>query len=88
VISAGTFTHGHLGPAALSTLIRFGRPGAMFAIGINAEHYAARGFAGHLAAELAAGTIRYLEPRIVEIYLPESEHYGATAVVAVFHRAG
>jgi SAM-dependent methyltransferase len=88
VISAGTFTHGHLGPAALSTLIRFGRPGALFAIGINAEHFAAMGFAGHLATELAAGTIRDLEPTTVEMYLPESEHYGATAVVVVFHRAG
>ena len=87
VVSAGTFTHGHLGPAALSTLIRFGRPGAVFAIGINAEHFAAMGFADHLAAELAAGTIRDLDPRIVEMYLPESEHYGATAVVAVFRRA-
>ena len=88
VLSAGTFTHGHLGPAALSTLIRFGQPGAVFAIGINAEHFTAMAFAGHLAAEVAAGTIRDLEPRIVEMYLPESEHYGATAVVAVFRRAG
>ena len=34
-----------LGPAALSALIRFGRPGAVFAIGINADHFAAMGFA-------------------------------------------
>ena len=45
------------------------------------------GFADYFAAELAAGTIRDLDPRIVEMYLPESEHYGATAVVAVFRRA-
>jgi SAM-dependent methyltransferase len=87
VLSAGTFTHGHLGPTTLSMLIRFGRPGAVFAIGINAEHFAAMGFADHLAAEVAAGTIRDLEPRIVEMYLPESEHFGETAVVAVFRRA-
>jgi SAM-dependent methyltransferase len=87
VLSAGTFTHGHLGPTTLSALIRFGRPGAVFAIGINAEHFAAMGFAEHLAAEVAAGTIRDLEPRIVEMYLPESEHYGENAVVAVFRRA-
>jgi hypothetical protein len=87
VLSAGTFTHGHLGPPALSALIRFGRPGAVFSIGINAEHYAAMGFAGQLADELAAGTISELDPRIVDMYLPESEHFGATAVVAVFHRA-
>ena len=60
----------------------------MFAIGINAEHFAAMGFAGHLAAELDAERSAYLEPRVVEMYLPESEHYGETAVVAVFRRAG
>ena len=87
VLERGTFTHGHLGPMTLNTLIRFGRPGAVFAIGINAEHFSAMGFAEHLAALLAAGTIRDLEPRIVEMYLPESEHFGETAVVAVFHRA-
>ncbi|HWM22938.1 MAG TPA: class I SAM-dependent methyltransferase [Ilumatobacteraceae bacterium] len=87
LLSAGTFTHGHLGPTALRTLIGFGRPGALFAIGINAEHYAAMGFAGRLAEELDAGTIRDVESKIVEMYLPDSEHYGAQAVVAVFRRA-
>ena len=87
MLSAGTFTHGHLGPAALSALIRFGRPGAVFAIGINAEHFAAMGFADQLAVESAAGTITDLDPRIVDMYLPGSEHFGATAVVAVFRRA-
>jgi SAM-dependent methyltransferase len=86
VLSAGTFTHGHLGPAALSALIRFGRPGAVFAIGINAEHFAAMGFADQLADESAAGTICDLDPRTVEMYLPGSEHFGAAAVVAVFRR--
>ena len=86
VLSSGTFTHGHLGPDALSGLIRFGRPGAVFAIGINAEHFAAMGFADQLAAELADGTITDVDPRIVDMYRPGSEHYGATAVVAVFRR--
>ncbi len=54
VLSAGTFTHGHLGPEVLSALVRFGRPGALFAIGINAEHFAAMGFADQLADESAA----------------------------------
>jgi SAM-dependent methyltransferase len=87
VLSAGTFTHGHLGPAALSALIRFGRPGANFAIGINAEHFSAVGFADQLADELAAGSIRDLDPKIVDMYLPDSVHYGQKAVIAVFRRA-
>jgi predicted TPR repeat methyltransferase len=87
VLSAGTFTHGHLGPTALSTLIRVGQPGALFAIGVNAEHYEAMGFGGRLAEELDAGTICELDSKIVEMYLPDSEHYGAKAVIAVFRRA-
>lgn len=86
VLSSGTFTHGHLGPDALSELIRFGRSGAIFAIGINAEHFAAMGFADQLAKESAAGTITDLDPRSVDMYLPGSEHVGATAIVAVFRR--
>jgi len=58
----------------------------VFAIGINSEHFAATGFADQLADELAAGTICDLDPRIVDMYLPGSEHYGATAVVALFRR--
>ncbi len=88
LLSAGTFTHGHLGPSALSGLIRFGRLGALFAIGINAEHYAERGFERCLDEEVGRGTIRDLQPREVEMYLPGSPHWGETAIVAVFRRAG
>jgi len=86
VVSAGTFTHGHLGPAALGAVIRCGRPGALFAIGINAEHFAAMGFAERLDEELDAGRIDDLDSKTVEMYLPDSEHSGATAVVALFRR--
>lgn len=87
VLSAGTFTHGHLGPAALRALIRIGLPGATFAIGINAEHFSAEGFAAQLTDELASGSIRDLDPKIVDTYLPDSVHYGQKAVIAVFRRA-
>jgi SAM-dependent methyltransferase len=87
VLSAGTFTHGHLGPDALSALIRFGRLGATFAIGINAEHFSAMGFADQLDGELAAHNIRDLDPKIVDTYLPDSVYYGHETIVAVFRRA-
>lgn len=87
VVSAGTFTHGHLGPESLSALIQLGRPGAIFAIGINAEHFQAHGFAECLADEVGAGRIRNLDPRVVEMYRPDSDHAGDHAVVAVFRRA-
>ena len=44
LVSAGTFTHGHLGPDALDELLRIARPGARAAIGINSAHFEALGF--------------------------------------------
>ena len=39
VISAGTFTTGHVGPAALDEVLRIARPGAVIGITINARHW-------------------------------------------------
>jgi SAM-dependent methyltransferase len=65
MVSAGTFTHGHLGPESLDELWRIAAPGAICAIGINARHYALRGFADLIAADVASRTIT--EPELVEI---------------------
>lgn len=53
LVSSGTFTHGHLGPADLFSILRLGRPGALCAFGINADHFAAAGFDA-LLGDLAA----------------------------------
>lgn len=45
VLSAGTFTHGHLGPDALYEVLRIAQPGAVLAIGVNADHFATSDFA-------------------------------------------
>ncbi len=86
VISAGTFTHGHLGPNALSALIRLGRLGALFVIGINAAHYAALGFEARLEEEIRSGRIMDLTTSVTEIYTPGGEHSADRAVVVVFRR--
>ena len=39
MISAGTFTHGHLGPEVLFHLFPLAKPAAHAVIGINAEHH-------------------------------------------------
>lgn len=57
VVSVGTFTHGHVGPAAIAELIRVAAPGARFALGINAEHFEAHGFAAEFDALVSAGRI-------------------------------
>ncbi|MEM6477798.1 MAG: class I SAM-dependent methyltransferase [Pseudomonadota bacterium] len=45
IVSAGTFTLGHLGPDPLSELIRIVRPGGLFVIAVNEAHWRAAGFA-------------------------------------------
>ena len=49
VVSAGTFTLGHVGPGALENLLEVALPGALFVISVNARHYEGAGFADALA---------------------------------------
>ncbi|MEW9920071.1 class I SAM-dependent methyltransferase [Marimonas sp. MJW-29] len=84
VVSAGTFTHGHVGPDALDELLRVARKGAVFVLSINAEHFEARGFAEKFAA--LAGRIDGLEHREVDIYgaAADAAHAGDKAQITVF----
>ncbi|NCF52958.1 methyltransferase domain-containing protein [Gammaproteobacteria bacterium] len=68
LISAGTFTHGHVGPEALDELWRVAAPGAVCVIGINAAHYESAGFGEKLAADAANGRITSPETVEVTIY--------------------
>ena len=45
VVSSGTFTHGHVGPAAFDELMRVAAPGALFVVTIKPELFHAAGFA-------------------------------------------
>ena len=44
IISAGTFTHGHLGPDVLRKLVEHFNTNTCCVIGINYQHYAEKGF--------------------------------------------
>ena len=68
IVSAGTFTHGHLGPKALGELIRVARPGARFAIGINSAHFDEFGFRAYLDGQVAAAVIAEYELVDAPIY--------------------
>jgi hypothetical protein len=67
LISAGTFTHGHLGPGPLDELWRVARPGAHCAISVRSTHCEAAGFAVKLSTDVRAG--RITEPKVVEVDL-------------------
>ena len=71
LISAGTFTHGHLGPDSLDELWRVATSGARCAIGVRTTHYESMDFAAKLAVDVANGTIR--KPDLVEINMYSAE---------------
>lgn len=45
VVSAGTFTHGHVGIEGIPPLLDVVESGAIFALSVNATHFAAKSFA-------------------------------------------
>jgi len=68
VLSAGTFTHGHLGPGPLANLLHIARPGALFIIGVNQEHFTQRQFAETLDALQNAGKISPYRTDVTRMY--------------------
>ena len=67
LISAGTFTHGHLGPEPLDEIWRVANIGAWCAIGVRTTHYLAAGFGEKLAVDVREGTIS--EPNLIEVHM-------------------
>ncbi|SFS19482.1 class I SAM-dependent DNA methyltransferase [Yoonia litorea] len=66
VVSAGTFTLGHVGPSAIHNLIDVAATGAVFVLSVNQAHYATGGFEAvfeDLGAQISA-----LQFRDVRIY--------------------
>lgn len=57
LVSAGTFTVGHVGPEALPELIRIAAPGALFVLGINEMVFTDLGFPEALDGFMRAGEI-------------------------------
>ena len=86
LISAGTFTHGHLGPESLNELWRIAAPGAVCVIGINAAHYESMGFGEKLSADVASGKITAMTSTETDIYSAESadsDHAGDKALIVI-----
>ena len=86
LVSAGTFTHGHLGPESLDELWRIAAPGAVCVIGINAAHYKSMGFGEKLSADVASGKITGMTSIETDIYSArpgDSDHAGDKALVVI-----
>lgn len=85
--SAGTFTHGHVGPVCLPELMRIAQPGALFVLGINAGVFDQAGFGSAFADLVADGEISPVRFRKVECYANTDHAHGETMILlAIFRR--
>ncbi|NNK77734.1 MAG: class I SAM-dependent methyltransferase [Litoreibacter sp.] len=87
IVSAGTFTLGHVGPDAFDELLRIAKPNALFAISINSVHFEEAGFRQKL--DRLSGEIKSLIMPEVEIYGQNShgDHAGDRGKIAMFRKA-
>ncbi|MEM6890060.1 MAG: class I SAM-dependent methyltransferase [Pseudomonadota bacterium] len=87
VVSAGTFTHGHVGPDALPELLRVARPAALFVLTIKKTYFDEGGFAAALEGFGAA--ITGFETVLRPIYGtgPEAERDKAEGLITSFRKA-
>lgn len=86
IVSAGTFTHGHLGPESLAELWRVAAPGAVCAIGVNAGHFDSLGFAARFADDVAAGVIAEPDIHIIDTFnkpVKGVEEYSVQTMIVV-----
>ena len=68
VVSAGTFTHGHLPPDPLAELIRIVQPGGRAAIGVNASHFEEHDFGAWLDRAGQEGRITPYATELAPVY--------------------
>lgn len=87
VISAGTFTLGHVGPDALGNLLDIAASNALFVISVNAAHYTSAGFEAAFAR--FGDRITDLTTRDVRIYddRADEEHRNDMARLVIFRKA-
>jgi len=86
VLSSGTFTHGHLGPEVLASLLQIGRSGALFIIGVNREHFSNLGFKQTLGALAEDGKISEPDLREIQMYDKEGHDHSGDVAIAVCYR--
>lgn len=86
-VSAGTFTHGHVGPVCLPELMRIARPGAVFVLAINAKVFDEAGFGSAFADLVADGLITPVTFRRFDYYEgADHNHAEDQGLMAIFRR--
>jgi SAM-dependent methyltransferase len=70
IVSAGTFTLGHVGPEGILPLLEIAEKGCLFVISVNAQHYQSAGFEALFAK---------LDPQIVDLTFEDVRIYSDKA---------
>ncbi len=73
-ISAGLFTHGHVGPDVLPAVAAMVRPGGLLCFGVNEHFFVAADFDAALAQLVDDKVIYDLSLSEIRVYAPDSEH--------------
>ena len=68
LISSGTFTHGHIGPAPLEALFGLLRPGGLFAFTVHRDVWDEAGFEAEMARLECEGIATTVERRLDRFY--------------------
>lgn len=86
-VSSGTFTHGHVGPQGIDTVLHAVRAGGWIVLSVNAQHFKAAGFAAKM--EEIAPRITDASQTEVAIYAPDATgpHARDTALLLAFRKA-
>ena len=86
VVSAGTFTSGHLGPAPIERLLDIARPDALFVIGVNKAFYIQADFDPVIRELEARGAITDLKLVDVPMYNKAGHDHSSDRAYALCYR--
>ena len=85
IVSAGTFTFGHLGPELIPNIVGFCRSGAVAALGVNSVYFVEQGFRDVLGRLETEGRIASVALQEMPIYDGRDEaHQDDTAMILAF----
>ena len=85
IVSAGTFTFGHLGPELIPDMVGLCRPGAVAALGVNSVYFIEQEFRDVLDSLEAEGRITNVALHEIPIYDGRDEaHQDDTAMILAF----
>lgn len=86
IVSAGTFTHGHVGPEGIAPLLQIAERHAQFVLTVNQEHFDKLGFQAEI--DTLAGQIYDVQLREFRIYddRADADHRDDLAYLLMFKK--